>query len=267
MSELTGGLDQIPIQWLFLILVSTLTVLVEFTFRLGRWRRGDGGLEKYPLETSANSVVLGLLAFILAFAFGVNASRYAELRDIAREDTDAIKDVYLLSDFLEKNQKQQIRELLYEYHSLRVSAIESRDKKQLGLAIKRSEEIQNALWSRTVEFRLNSDNSVLNQFVAAVNQLMDSHTKRVTKGLVTRLPPIIWITLAALLLLSIGMLGFTSGLHGRRSWLAALIVIFSFSAVLTMIIDLDRPFRSLFQHSGDPSAARLLEQMESDRQQ
>ncbi len=257
-------MDQLSIPAIFVILVVTVLLVVELGYPLGRWFRREQGLDKYPLESSASSTVLGLLAFILAFAFGVSASRYSEMRDVAREDTDSIEDVYLMSDFLDEEDGRRVRGLVREYHTVRFEAIESRDRKQLGAAIARAEELQDELWAITVPIRNKSDNSVLNQFVSAVHAMMDAHSVRVTKALVTRLPPVIWVTLGVLLLLASLMLGFTSGLHGSRSRLASSIIIISFSAVIVMIVDLDRPFRSLFRHSGDPTAAALLEKMNSD---
>ncbi|MCA9070385.1 MAG: hypothetical protein KDA84_15745 [Planctomycetaceae bacterium] len=74
----------------------------------------------------------------------------------------------------------------------RAAALDSHDVEQFGPAIHRYEEIQNELWTLTVAIRKDSGSGVINPFLTSVNQLMDSRTKRVTKGLVTRMPPIIW---------------------------------------------------------------------------
>ena len=70
----------------------------------------------------------------------------------------------------------------------------------------------------------------------------------------------IWYTLAGLTMLTTGLLGMNSGLHGRRSRLVATIFIVAYSLVLLLIVDLDRPFRSLFK-SEDANAERALEDL------
>jgi hypothetical protein len=68
-------LDAWPISLVFLAIVVVTLIAVEVGFFLGLGIRQEDGLDKYPIENSASGIVLGLLAFILAFAFGVVSSR------------------------------------------------------------------------------------------------------------------------------------------------------------------------------------------------
>jgi hypothetical protein len=258
-------MDQIPIFVLLVAIVATLMIVIEVGHPVGRWYRKEEGLDKYPLESSANGSVFGLLAFILAFAFGVSAKKFSDLRDLARQDIGAIEDVYRNTEFLPDEEKEVVRSLLYEYHSMRTEAIRSRDLDQLALAIERSDEIHDELWVIAVTLRKKTEGSLLNPFVTSVKVLSDAHTVRVHKAFTTRLPPVAWMTLGALLLIAHFMVGFTSGLHGRRSRLAFVVLSISFSAVVIMIVDLDRPIRSLFRQAEDPLARALLEKMTDDR--
>ena len=203
------------------------------------------------------------MAFLLAFAFGVSAERFGQLRDLARLDTDAIEDVYLMSDFLEEEDGRKVRTLMHEYHRTRQEAIAARDSYVMGKTLERCGEIHDEVWAVSVAARKRSSNTILNNYIVSVQEMMDTHTARVSKALVTRLPMVIWWTLGALFTVSSLMLGMNSGLHGRRSRLASLMVVASFSVVAVMIIDLDRPMRSLFRFD-DPTAAALLEKMEAD---
>jgi|GEM_PF-394582 len=259
-------LDRFPLVVIFLTLVLATGLAVEVGFRLGRRiRRGsDDGLEKYPIESSASATILGLLAFILAFAFGVSASRFADLREIARLDIDATEDLYVMADLLDDEPAAEIRSLLREYHRTRFEAISSRDVPRIQQAVVRSEEIQDQLWKIIVRERKQAEGSLLNPLVGSVHELMDTHGQRVQKAFVTRLPPAIWGTTAVLLLLSSLLMGLSSGLHGRRSLMASMLVIACFTAVITMVVDLDRPIRSLFQQGQNPTAEALLERMVAD---
>lgn len=258
------ALDSWPISLVFIAIVILSLVAVEIGFNLGRRIRKEDGLDKYPIENSASGIVLGLLAFILAFAFGVVSSRYGEMKDVAHEDTDAIEDVYIMTDFLPEEPATQARQLLHEYHRTRLDAINSRDREKLSAAVARSEEIHGELWKIVVDARKAENNSILNHLVSMLHEMMDTHAIRVHKGLNTRMPSAIWWTTGGLLGLSSLLLGLSSGLHGKRSRLASGIVTLCFAAVIVMIIDLDRPFRTLFARSEDPTARALLEQMEAD---
>jgi hypothetical protein len=186
------------------------------------------------------------------------------MKDAAHEDTDAIEDAYLMTDFLPEESAIQARSLLHEYHRTRLDAINSRDREMLGVAIARSEQIQGELWKIVVDARKADNNSILNQLVSMLHEMMDTHAIRVHKGINTRMPSAIWWTTGGLLGLSPLLLGLSSGLHGKRSRLASGIVTLCFAAVIVMIIDLDRPFRTLFARSEDPTARALLDRMDTD---
>ena len=254
-------LDALSIPVLFLFLIGTALLAVELGFPVGRWYRREEGLDKYPLESAAKGSLFGLLAFILAFAFGVSATRYQAMRDLAREDFEAIEDVFKTSQLLDEAKGEQVRDLVRKYHQIRTEAISSRKPKVLREGITRSEEINDELWSLTVAYSKDPETTVPRPFVAAVQTMDETHSKRVYKALVTRHPLVIWITLLVLLLASSFMLGFNSGLHGRRSRLPSSLLLICFVAVIVMIVDLDRPFRTLFKQAPSPLAEELTKKM------
>lgn len=51
--------------------------------------------------------------------------------------------------------------------------------------------------------------------------MKNTHVRRVNKGIVTRLPGGLWVTLLFLTTLSSFLLGLSAGVHGRRSRIAA----------------------------------------------
>jgi len=66
-------------------------------------------------------------------------------------------------------------------------------------------------------------------------------------GLFNRISPIIWFTLFLMSLLSMVVMGYQAGLTGTRSSLATWTLAITFSAVMTLITDLDRPNQTLFE--------------------
>ena len=132
---------------------------------------------------------------------------------------------------------------------------------QIEEILPRAAEIHQELWDIAVRARSEDDSSILNQFVSSVSALSDAHTRRVHRAAFTRLPPVLWGCLAFLAALASFLHGMSSGFHGRRSRFAATAMLVGFCSVMILIIDLDRPVRSLFQIT-DGAGQALLERME-----
>ncbi len=71
--------------------------------------------------------------------------------------------------------------------------------------------------------------------------MIDLHAKRVTAGLRNRIPGAIWVALFAVAVLSLAAMGYHAGLVRTSRSLAVLAVALTFSAVIGLIADLDRP--------------------------
>jgi hypothetical protein len=65
----------------------------------------------------------------------------------------------------------------------------------------------------------------------------------------SRIPPPIWLVLYLLAILSMTAMGYNQGLTSTRRSLAALALIFAFSVVMLLIVDLDRPGEGLLRVS------------------
>jgi hypothetical protein len=88
----------------------------------------------------------------------------------------------------------------------------------------------------------------------------DLHAKRVTAGLRNRIPVSIWVTLYFVASLAMAVMGYHARLAGRRSTMATVALMMTFSAVMLLIMDLDRPDQRLFAAS-QRAMAELLEKM------
>ena len=75
----------------------------------------------------------------------------------------------------------------------------------------------------------------------SLNEVIDLHAKRVQAGLRNRIPAAFWVALFAVAVFSLATMGYHSGLAGTSRSLAVLAVAFTFSAVIGLIADLDRP--------------------------
>ena len=238
-------LDHIPI-WLFFVL-ATLTVLlcVEIGFLIGRKVMRSQHLEKESQVSAISGSILGLLAFILAFTFGFASNRFDSRRQLVLDEAVALQTAYQRADMLPDSARATSKALLTEYLSLRLRAIASQNLDTLARGIEESKRLQGALWQIAVEnarLDLNSDIGAL--YVESVNEIEEIHLRRLTLGLLARIPAGIWLSLVVLAILATITVGYQTAIaESPRTWIT-LILAMSFALALTIILILDRPVNS-----------------------
>src|SRR5215470_13338872 len=100
LMENNGPLDALPLWALFISILVVVLLSVECGYRLGKYRRGRHEEEKEaPLGTMV-AATLGLLAFILAFTFGLAAARFDARRQVLLDEVNAIGTTYLRAGML-----------------------------------------------------------------------------------------------------------------------------------------------------------------------
>jgi hypothetical protein len=233
-----SAIDALPLWGLFIAILVVVLLSVECGYRLGKFRRKRHEQEKEaPIGTMVGAT-LGLLAFILAFTFGLAAARFDTRRQVLLDEANAIGTTYLRAGMLPE-QSEQIRALLRDYVGVRLDAVRSSD---VAEGIRRSEKIQRQLWAgaETVG-RKNPNSIVVGLFVQSLNELIDLHAKRVQAGVRSRIPGAIWVGLFAVAALSLAAMGYHAGLTGTLRSLAVVAVAVAFSVVIELVADLDRP--------------------------
>jgi hypothetical protein len=81
--------------------------------------------------------------------------------------------------------------------------------------------------------------------------MIDLDAARVT-GVRNRIPDTIWLMLFIVTIFGMAALGYEFGLTGIRSWTVVILLAIVFTAVITLIADLDRPQQGLIQISQQP---------------
>ena len=118
--------------------------LIEAGWWLGNWRRQRSKEEKDAPIGSAVGATLGLLAFLLAFTFGMAASRFDNRKQIVLQEANAIGTTYLRVDFLPDRRAREARNLLREYTALR-AGVKASIMSPEGMA--RPSAIHDQLWA------------------------------------------------------------------------------------------------------------------------
>jgi hypothetical protein len=237
-----GPLDALPLWGVYVVISLVALLAVELGFRLARNRLLRSLHEDHAPVGAIVGATLGLLAFLLAFTFGLAASRFDARKGFILDEANAIGTTYLRAALLPEPQRAEIRALLREYVDLRLQ-IAQPDK--AGPALRRSAELQDELWSRAVSAADKVAAPTAALFITSLNELIDLHAKRVNLGLRNRVPISIWAALYFVSVITMAAVGYYAGLTATRRSPAFLALVLTFSAVILLIADLDRPYEGL----------------------
>jgi hypothetical protein len=244
-------LDRLPVWLLYSGTVLLLLAASELGFRLGIRRRknmSDG--EKAPANAMMGSI-LGLLAFMLAFTFGMSSSRFDARKQLVLEDASAILRTYERVQFLPGPQRTECSRLLQEYVALRIRIPTLENLEDIQEAVMRSEAIQEALWQQAVTLA-DRPNAILAGLMTSLAEITDLQIKRVRAAAQNRIPSTIVFALYAIAFLGLATMGYGAGLAESRATIPAVVLILAFSAITVLIVDLERPRQQLFKITQEP---------------
>jgi hypothetical protein len=156
-----GPLDLLPIWGVFLATVAVVLLAVEGGFRLGQYRRRRSEQEDRPPVGEMVAATLALLAFLLAFTFGLAAARFDVRRGLVIEEANAIGTTSLRAGLLPEPHRSDVRSLLREYLDVRVEAVQPG---KLSRSIGRSEELHARLWAQAVAVGEKNPGSIVGVF-------------------------------------------------------------------------------------------------------
>src|SRR5271167_569395 len=182
-SRLMGAF---PLWGFFWITVVVVLLSIEGGYKLGRYRRRHSEDEKEAPVGAIVGASLALLGFVLAFTFGLAASRFDARRQIVVEEANAIGTTYLRAGLLPNNRGVTIRKLLGEYVDARLEVVQTGNIEQ---GLRRSDELHRQLWKEAEAVgQEHPDSIVVGLFIQSLNETIDVHAKRVLVGLRNRLP-------------------------------------------------------------------------------
>jgi uncharacterized protein YqgC (DUF456 family) len=233
------AVDELPVLVFFVAFIVIALVVFQAGYRLGRWWQSRTPDEKEGLTGMLVGSILGTLAFLLAVTMGMSSDRFDTRRAIIVDEANAIGTTYLRAGYLPQPQSAESRALLREYARLRVV---SDDTSELDAAIARSVAIHRELWAIAEDLAIETPTSeMLALYVDSLNELIDIHTTRFVAGVYARVPETVLYLLIIGALVAIGAVGYNAGLTRRRSLLSAVLLVVALGAVVTLVVDLDRP--------------------------
>lgn len=229
-------------EWVWLIATLIYVLLSqEVGYRFGTRRRLKPGDNPVEAAGTMAGTAIGLLAFMLAFTFNGAASNHHARKDMVIEEANAIRTAYLQSMALPSPYRVQVRDLLREYLDIRVNVVHLNEA-AIPRVIKRTEAIQGELWTIALALQQKApDAPMVGPFTDSLKEIFNLHVKRFEAAFLSHIHPIIWIILYLLTFFAMAMIGYRIGLAGPHSTFIAVSMALSFSAVLLLIVTLDRP--------------------------
>jgi hypothetical protein len=241
----------------FLIGLAVIVAASEIGHRLGlraAGRRGDNvsTLQDNNVSTLVGAV-LGLLALMIGFTFAMALSRFEARRDAVLNEANAISTTALRARLLPESQRTEALKLLRDYVKVRLD-ISQRPvpAAELKVAIDRSTALQEALWQQA-QAAAGKDNGMVptGLFIQTLNEMIDDHEKRLTVFR-NRVPNVVLLALFAVAAVAHAFAGYASGLAARGSRLPVYITGLLVSALILLILDLDRPSAGFIEVSQQP---------------
>lgn len=241
-------LNQLPLLAIFILAAAITFGSIEVGWRIGDYRRKHNAREGKAPVGAAVGATLGLLAFLLAFTFGMAAARFDTRKQNVLQEANAIGTTYLRADFLPEPARDQVRSLLREYTFHRSGGMAAIFTSQ---GMQKSAALLDQLWTVSVNAGIDPYSDTTALYFESLNQMIDFDATRIT-GLRNQIPVTIWWMLAIVTIFSMASMGYEFGLTGTRSWAITILLVIVFTAVITLIADLDRPQSGLIQVSQQP---------------
>jgi hypothetical protein len=240
-----GPLDFLPLWALCLATIAVGFLSLEAGYRLGKLRRRRLEPETESSVGIMGAAALSLLAFTLAFTFALAATHLDARQQFMADEANAIRATYLRSAFLPEPQRATFRGILRGYLEARLEAAQVGNEDSAG-----SQRLHARLWAEAVAAVQDEPSSVLaGLFIESLNDIIALHAKQVQATFRSRIPGIVWATLYFVASLAMAGIGYHEGLTSLRRSPALVIVVLTFSAVIYLIADLDRPQEGLFNVS------------------
>lgn len=243
-------LDQVPLLLFLVLCILGMVGFIEIGFRLGQRDQAKPHKAQMAQVRAIMGASLGLLAFMLAFSFSMAQQNFQARIQAYMLEVSAIDSAFRGAELLDGDAPKAAQDILRQFAALRLEMSEAAsafDMQRLFEMVRESERMHDQLWklaeSAMAGAGEGADTGIFAQSVLAMINAQDA---RLQAALFNRISPVIWVTLYLMSLLSMVVMGFQAGLTGTRSSIATWTLAITFSAVMALVTDLDRPIQSLF---------------------
>jgi hypothetical protein len=190
---------------------------------------------------------LGLLAFLLAFTFGIAADAYHARKVALVQEANAIRMTYLLTGAIPEAYRAEIRIVLRQYVDERLRWANGQPDEPGASA----RELLDRLWKTAAIVGVQNPGGV-DVFLGYVGRMIELQQERIMVRERSRIPGAYWVVLYVIALLALSAVGYHGGVAGTSRSPVILAVAIAFPAVIMVIADLDRPGQGFINVSQQP---------------
>jgi CDP-diglyceride synthetase len=239
---------------IFAVLASMLLAYaVGYLFRRLPVLRGRPS-ESNSQESYLVGSIIGVLALLLAFSFGMAVDRYEERRHLVVQEANAIGTSYLRTQLLDEPYRTRLGRLLVDYTDNRI-ALASAAGSERDRRLTVNDRLLVGIWSAAADARQSAaSRGVSVPFYNSVNEVIDLDLERKIARQ-ARVPGPILLLLLGFLVIVAAVLGHV--VEERRARVGALVFFLLLSLYVGVIADFSRPATGSIRESQDPM--RLLQ--------
>lgn len=236
-----------------LMIAAILFITMAIAIEVGGWL----GLRLHaranePLRAQVNSLqgsLLGILALLLGFTFAQSLQRYDARSSAVVDEANAIGTAILRIDLLDAPYGDRSLVLMSDYVDSRIEAAAvslDRQAERDALLVEAGR-LQAALWREAVAASQDTARpAAVNLYLASLNDMIDANTSR-DAALGRHVPELVLFLLYGTFVLTGALLGYASGINGRRASNGTYVLVALIVVLVFIIIDLDRPRRGLIE--------------------
>lgn len=226
------------------VIAIILFILIIIFYIVG-YRLHRKKINKRPQQSvedlgAINGTLLGLLALLLAFSFGMSNSRFDTRRQLIIEEANAIGTVILRTDIYPDSMRLVLRGHLQEYLEARIAFYQvGMDTEKIIENYLKAGEISNKIWLAAAAYaKKDNITTRTSELIPALNAMIDITTTRRAAGEAT-IPDSIMYFLFILCICSSFLLGYDR--KNKFDWIVVIGFAIMLSATVFTIMDMDRP--------------------------
>ena len=190
---------------LFLLLI--VAFQLGYLLRIRNIKRGVLSAEKNL--GALEGALLGLLALLLSFTFGMSGARHDKRISVIIQEANDISTAILRADLYPDSIRNAFRKDFKDYVENRIAFFEvGVDIQKVEAVLKETEKLQSRLWSRAADLGRNRENMHQTaQMIPALNAMIDVTTTR-TAANIDKVPNVVIYLLLIICITSAFMVGY-----------------------------------------------------------
>ena len=255
---------ELPVEVIGIICLGLMLACSEAGFRAGLKARGSIDEALRSRLAIFEGAMLGVLGLLMGFTMSMGAARFDARRQLVVEEANAIDTTWLRSMMLPQPENTEFTAVLRQYVDARVNFVAAKNLSEIPQLREMGTRLQAELWSRVMAFAARDPRSVpAGLLLETTNQMIDLEATR-WASFAGHIPRSVICVNVFIAMLAAALLGYGFGLVGKRQIVPILMLALSISAVLTVIVDLDRPWQGYIRVSQQPMI-ELQKQLNSAR--